>query len=306
MSSRQLRKLQQQRELEKAKLRADANAKEESEDEPVDRPQKTKPSLFANLAALENEDNEDDEQDADREEDADKEEVEKAEGNLSEADASPAPAQKAKKSKKKKKAKSKAKETATEKEKEDDDIEEALRELNMKNHAGRSTEQATTPNLDPEYERVCALLGVQTQHLKVANEMRNLFGKTALENRDDAGGPVGRAARRQRVQQEQVDLETALKGHHLPGKGLPELVLRRNIFIQGKDEWPKGITRGLTMAVVENKKHPNGAVEFRFVHDQTYQGLQRSFYQYVEIGEPQNLIGLLIKNRKYCHPYRCN
>lgn len=291
MSSRQLRKLQQQRELEHAKLQAEAEVEEASEEEPVQRPQKSKPSLFANLAALEDEDGDDDEADADKEE-------AEAEG-VSEAEANSAPAPKAKKSKKKKKkAKSKAKDTPEDKPEDNDEIEQALRELNLKKPSYGTNGQATTPTLDPEYERVCALLGIQTQHLKVANEMRNLFGKTALENHDDAGGPVGRAARRQRAQQEQVDLETALKGHHPPGKGLPELILRRNCFIQGKDEWPKGTTGGLTMAVVDEKKDAHGAVEFTVVHDQTYQALQHSFHQYVEIGDPQNLIGLLIKNRK--------
>ena len=297
MSSRQLRKLQQRRELEEAKVRGDA---EESEEEPVDRPRISKPSLFANLAALENEDEEDDEVAAD------KEDVENTEGIQNEADASPASVPKAKKpKKKKKKAKSKTADPAVEKEKEKvgDEIEEALRELNLKRPDDASNEQDTRPPLDPEYERVCALLGIQTQHLKVANEMRNLFGKTALENHDNAGGPVGRAARRQRAQQEQVDLETALKGRHPPGKGLPELILRRNIFIQGKDEWPKGTTGGLTMAVTDDKKDAHRSVEFKFVHDQAYQDLQHSFYQYVEIGDPQNLIGLLMRNRKYCNLY---
>ena len=300
MSSRHLRKLQQQRELEQAKLRAEAEAEEESEEEPVQRPQKSKPSLFANLAALEGENGDDDEAEAD----ADKPEAEKAE-DVSEAEASPAPAPKAKKSKKKKKkAKAKAKDSPAEKPGDEDEIEEALRELDLKKPSESSHTDVTTPVLDPEYERVCALLGVQTQHLKVANEMRNLFGKTAIENHDDAGGPVGRAARRQRAQQEQVDLESALKGRHAPGKGLPELILRRNCFIQGKDEWPKGTTGGLTLAVVDNNKDGRGVVEFKFVHDKTYQALQVSFHQYVEVGDPQNLIGLLMRNRKYYTPHR--
>jgi hypothetical protein len=57
-----------------AKLRAETHVEQESEDESVDRPQRAKPSLFANLAALENKDDKEDEQDID------KEEVEIAEG----------------------------------------------------------------------------------------------------------------------------------------------------------------------------------------------------------------------------------
>lgn len=291
MSSRQLRKLQQQRELEQAKLQAEAEVGDESEEEPIAGPQKAKPSLFANLAALEDEDG--------GEADADKEEVESAKEDLSDPEPNPTSAAKSRKpKKKKKKAKNKAKEIPPAKKPEDEDeIEEALRQLNVEKSSGGSQWHDTRPTLNPEYERVCALLGIQIQYLKVANEMRNLFGKTALENHDDAGGPVGRAARRHRGQQ-QVDLETALKGRHPPGRGLPELVLRRNCFIQGKDEWPKATTGGLTMEVVDSERNQDGTVLFKFVHDKTYQALQLSFHQYVEMGDPQNLIGLLIRNRK--------
>jgi hypothetical protein len=107
-----------------------------------------------------------------------------------------------------------------------------------------------------------------------------------------------RARQRPRQQPRQVDLETALKGHHAPGKGLSELTLRRNPLIQGKDDWPKGTTGGLTMEMVDNKA-PDGTIEFRFVHDKTYQALQSAFHGYVEMGDPQNLIGLLTRNRKF-------
>jgi hypothetical protein len=69
-------------------------------------------------------------------------------------------------------------------------------------------------------------------------------------------------------------------------------------LIQGKDDWPKGTTGGLTMEMVDNKA-PDGTIEFRFVHDKTYQALQSAFHGYVEIGDPQNLIGLLTRNRKF-------
>lgn len=299
MSSRHLRKLQQQRELEQAKLRAEVEG-DESEEETFELPGKAKPSLFANLAALEDEDEDKDDDDDDEDAKANKSEAERADG-VSEQKANPAPAPKAKMSKKKKKkAKSRAKHTPAEKPDDGDEIEKALRELDIENPSHGSDAKVTVQELDPEYDRVCALLGIQNQHLKVANEMRNLFGKTALENHDDAGGPIGRAARRQRAQQEQVDLETALKGHHPPGKGLPELILRRNVFIQGKDEWPKGTTGGLTMTVVNDNQDGHGSVEFKLVHDKMYQAMQVSFHQYVEVGDPQNLIGLLIRNRKLC------
>jgi len=149
--------------------------------------------------------------------------------------------------------------------------------------------------VDPEYQRVCALLSTSTQHLKVAHEMRNLFGKAAVEAHED---PAERRARqRQNRQAREIDLETLLKGQHKPGKGLAELTLRRNPLIQGKDDWPKATTGGLTMEMVDDKA-PDGTIEFRFVHDKSYQAVQVTFQGLVEMGDPQNLIGLLTRNRK--------
>ncbi|CAG8959997.1 hypothetical protein HYFRA_00012715 [Hymenoscyphus fraxineus] len=295
MSSRQLRKLQQQKELElaQAKLKAqeEEEEEEESDDEPVHQPP-SKASLFANLAALE--DNDDDPDEA---KDSEKEEEDKAQ-DLSEPEPTTiAPPKKAKKSKKKKKkAKAKEKEQPPKPENGEDEIEAALKELDLKKPSGSGSSNQV--QVDPEYERICALLGINAQHLKVANEMRNLFGRAAVEVHDDPGGPVGRGARRrqQRGQNQQVDLETALKGRHAPGKGLPEVTLRRNCLMQGKDDWPKAPTGGLTLVIVDDLRKSDGTVEFRFDHNQQYQLLQQTFQQFVEMGDPQNLIGLLIRN----------
>ncbi|KAL2073867.1 hypothetical protein VTL71DRAFT_11193 [Oculimacula yallundae] len=283
MSSRQLRKLRQQRELEQAQLQTQAEEEEESEDEPI-APTKAKRSLFANLAALEDENGNEDDEDEDEKEDI---------PEPVEIITPPSAATKAKKSKKKKKKAKKAKDASTKKEEDVDDIDAALRDLALKKSAG-GEQVETKLTVDPEYERVCTLLGINTQHLKVANEMRNLFGKAAVEVVDEPGGRGGRRPR-QRGQNQQIDLETALKGHHLPGKGLSELTLRRNVLIQGKDDWPKATTGGLTMAVVDDKTD-DGTVEFRYVHDQSYQTLQQTFQGFVEMGDPQNLIGLLTRN----------
>ncbi|RDL37997.1 Uncharacterized protein BP5553_05430 [Venustampulla echinocandica] len=291
MSSRQLRKLQQQRELEQAKLQPQAEAEAEESEEEAVRPTRSKPSLFANLAALQDEDEDEEDEEA-----VAKDEVD-GEQNLNSPESKPASlSKKAKKSKKKKKkAKSKPSEQPVEPDDGADDIDAALRELDLKKPSG--TAESAAVKADPEYERICALLGVSTQHLKVANEMRNLFGRTAADNHDDAGGPVGRGGRRrQRGQDRRVDLETALKGHHAPGKGLPELTLRRNALIQGKDDWPKGTTGGLTMVMVDDQREKDGTVEFRYDHNQSYQALQQAFNGYVQMGDPENLIGLLVRN----------
>lgn len=287
MSSRQLRKLQQQRELEQqAKLQAQAGEEEESEDE--SQPIQSKPSLFASFAALEGDDGS---KEIDEDEEPEGEEL---------SELTPvATTKKPKKSKKKKKAKNNGKTKDSAKEVEDtsknglDEIDQALKELNLKQPNATNTTSAI--EVDEEYERVCFLLGINTQHLKVANEMRSLFGRAATENNEDPGGPTGRGPRR-RQRMQQMDLETALKGHHKPGKGLSELTLRRNFLIQGKDEWPKSTSGGLTMAVVDNQEVVDGTIEYKFVHDKEYQVVQHTFQTLVEMGDPQNLIGYIQRN----------
>lgn len=307
MSSRQLRKLQQQRELEQAQLQS--HAEEESEDEPVAPGKKKSAFSFADLADLDDAGKDEDEDDDNVE---DEEEENEKGGKVVKkelaATTTPPSLKKPKKSKKKKKAKV-TKAIDTEKDEASngtDEIDAALRELALKKPAG-GTQASTKLVVDPEYERVCTLLGINSQHLKVANEMRNLFGKAAVEVVDEPAGPVGRGGRRprQRGQNRQVDLETALKGQHPPGKGLSELALRRNPFIQGKEDWPRATTGGLTMEVVDDKTD-DGTVEFRFVHDQTYQALQQTFFGFVEIGDPQNLIALLTRNRKSIFELPCH
>lgn len=306
MSSRQLRKLQQQRELEQAKLRekeqVERTPESEEEDGEEQVPSINKPSLFANFAALQADEDQDDDSEA-----GDQQFENDGQRTVSNEQLGlPNTGRKSKKAKKKRKRKTKQTEESKPTSRfpvprsdiNQDEIDAAVQELSLKN--ARNSTNSTTPTVTfhPEYERICVLFGINTQHLKVANEMRNLFGRTAVENHDDAGGQVPRGARRrQRAAQRQVDLETALKGHHAPGKGLPELTLRRNIFIQGKDDWPKGTTGGLTMEIVDDLRTVDGTVEFRFVHNQAYNLVQQQFHMFVEMGDPQNLIGLLQRNR---------
>lgn len=299
MSSRQLRKLQQQRELEQAKHDAGANIEESDEDEDdVQPPTSNKASLFANLALLEDE--------AEDQDEAHSEPEQEPEDKSDEESLRVASPKKSKKSKKKKKAKAKmvtadaiqdAK--ASHKSNAPDEIDAALAALKLKDANKGIAEEDAAVEVDHDYERVCQLLGVSTQHLKVGNEMRNLFGRTAVENHDDAEAQAPRGQRRrQRAARQAVDLESALKGHHAPGKGLPELTMRRNIFIQGKDDWPRGTTGGLSMEV-ETEADSDGVVIFKFVHDQAYETLQQQFNTLVEMGDPQNLIGFLQRNRMF-------
>lgn len=281
MSSRQLRKLQQQKELEEANKILQAAAKDEEEEESDEEQRsgvafKTKPAF--SFAALDEQENDGDDLLDSPEELSDPE---------------PAPTSKATKSKKKKKKKAKAKGKAVEKaESDSDNFEKILNELNIKTSSQEAPVHTANAVFDQQWKRVSALLAVQTQHLKVGNEMRTLFGRSATDNHDDAGGPMPRGGQRHREQQ--VDLETVLKVSK--GKGLPEITLRRNILIQGKDYWPKGTTGGLSMSIVDDMRQTDGTIEFKFVHDQAYQRVQQEFNTYVELGDPQQLIGHLRNN----------
>lgn len=303
MSSRQLRKLQQQRELERAKLQEQPAEEKASEDEEEEgeTPPINKPSLFANFAALQADEDEDDDSDTDEQQVENDGQHPPDNKQLT----SPSSGKKPKKAKKKKK---KTKQTEENKsvsshptpgsDGQQDEIDAALQELSLKRENNSTNTAIPEFIADPEFARICELLGINTQHLKVANEMRNLFGRTAVDNHDDAGGQVPRGARRrQRAAQRQVDLETALQGQHAPGKGLPELTLRRNPFIQGKDNWPRATTGGLTMEITDDLPSYSGIIAFRFVHNQAYDLVQQQFHVFVEMGDPQNLIGLLQRNR---------
>ncbi|KAG9240549.1 transcriptional repressor TCF25-domain-containing protein [Calycina marina] len=277
MSSRRLRKIQQEKELEEAKRRAEQEQIEEEEDDSSDEPLPVKPSGFSAFAALEEKGN-----------------AVGSEEKHSEAEEAEPVVALASRSKKPKKKKKKAKKAAIDKNdagNDSDEIETALRELNLKRTAAHLVAPAKTVQ-DEQWERICKLLAIQNQHLKVGNEMRNLFGRAATDNHDDAGG----RAPRQRQRNQPMDLETALKGTHKPGQGLSEITFRRNPFIQGKDTWPKGTVGGLSMAIVNDAKENDGTIEFRFVHDTSYQVTQSVFHRLVEMGEPQSLITLLIKN----------
>ena len=181
MSSRRLRKIQQEKELEDAKRRAAEDEEDESADEPVSSNNKT--SAFSAFAALEEE-----------------EDAEDSSEHEPEPEALPVSAMvpKARKPKKKKKKAKKPQAKSVETGNESDEIEAALRELNLKKPIVQTPVTSKTPQ-DLQWDRICSLLNVQTQFLKVGNEMRNLFGRAATDNHDDAGGRPGRQRQRHQV-----------------------------------------------------------------------------------------------------------
>lgn len=295
MSSRQLRKLQKQRELEAAQERQEHESDEagESEDEgvPVSRP---KPNLFAALGG-------EDDADAEADEDNDDEDEPTPEPAVSE----PKPAGSAKKNKKKKKKnKKKAAAAAAAAEVDNDDAGESEDEIDKAIKALKisKTGADTTSPEDEERQRraatVNSLLQVNPYHLKAIHEMRNLFGREVIEAADaeeeqetqQAMGQ-GRRGQRRRQMPREMNLETFLRAQAPNAKKLPEVSLRRNIFIQGRDYWPAQSAGGLTMK--EMARSDDGSTEYAYAHEGEYDHLEMLFFACVQIGDPMRMVHLL-------------
>lgn len=295
MSTRALRRAQ--RELEEKQLQQNLaqqeDQDEEESDDDVAPKQNAKPSLFAMLGDA-GDDDEDTEPDVESQVDPSGGDDD---GVQVEPAAAPKPSKKSKKKKKKAKAKGKAADTTntstpTKTASGLDEIDQALLALNVSAHAQAGTgSDQPTPAITEEMKQLYSVLSVDTQHLHAANEMKKLFGRAALQNTDDEPQP------RQRGRGQQVGLAAAIAGRNAPGsRNLASLGLRRNIFIQGKEEWPRATSGGLGMEVVE--KRADGSVEYRFVHNSTYQEVQREFQVCVGSMDPERMVQLLHFNRK--------
>ncbi|SMY29636.1 unnamed protein product [Zymoseptoria tritici ST99CH_1A5] len=292
MSSRALRKAQREKEEQdrlkqlEQEARALEEDQEESEEEEV--PAATiKKSAFAMLE-------EEGEDDAEPEADDTDEDDEPA----------PVPAatvtpkgSSSKKKKKKKKAKAGITQEVGAKEEDLDEIDAALKQLSTN---GKASETATaTASAAEKVNEECRLLAIDTTHLHAQNEMKRLFGRAALEQDEDedAPAPPGAAGgnRRQNRRVQQVGLAAALRGNRQDGRsGLAAMALRRNIFVQGKEEWPSAASGGLGMEITE--KRSDGTVLYRFVHNSTYKSVQREFHTCVASMDPQRMIILLQHN----------
>ncbi|KAI9832968.1 MAG: hypothetical protein M1826_000747 [Phylliscum demangeonii] len=171
-----------------------------------------------------------------------------------------------------------------------DEIDLALKALAVDQPEPRQPDTPLHPVHDPQVQQQCALLAVHLPHLNVALEMRRLFGRAAQDEpaegrggrrRDREGGAPGHAA--------------AAAGRNLPaGAGLLALGLRRNIFVAGKEEWPRGTSGGLSMELLSTD--PDGIREYRFVHNTAYQDVQRQFQACVQSMEPDRILQLLAFN----------
>ncbi|KAI1186419.1 transcriptional repressor TCF25-domain-containing protein [Nemania serpens] len=304
MSSRQLRRLQKQRELEQLQAPIPAgNNPDESEDEPPIR--RAKPSMFSGFAALGGEDHEvDNDHDHDNDHDNDDHTNETPPTGVVHRETPNSSSKKSKKKKKKGKKADSSLASPSSREKDTpvragtDDIDEALRALNLASkEAGASTASQADITRSAAFERVCELLRTNTHHLKVVNEMRNLFGREAIAAAMIEESEERARTQRTRTMPQHVDLETYLKGQ--PGKTLPEVTLRRNPFLPGKETWPRASTEGLTMRQFKGgPAEEPGTVEFGFAHDENYNKLEQQFFHLVQLFDPMQLVGLL-----HHHPY---
>ena len=176
-----------------------------------------------------------------------------------------------------------------------DEIDLALKSLEVKGK--EASEHDNKPALDTGLIRLYELLATDSKYLNSLNEMKKLFGNIVLEpeNEGTARPAAGRRGRRQEL----VDLGGALAGRNSPasrGQRLAGLVLRKNIFIPGKEDWPKATSGGLGMEIVERAE--DFTTEYRFVHNRGYQSIQKQFDTCVESMDPERMIQLLQFNRE--------
>ena len=301
MSSRALRKAQREREEQEARSKTSQADPEESDGD--ERPsQVVQKSAFALLGGFEDEGDEDSE---------DGPQGDAEDGGVSiPADQSqvvsrPTPKKKKKKKKKKQKeqdgsgqeksANSKSNDPRTE---DMDEIDLALKQLSATGDAHISG--ATVVGQKDGTNEACKLLAIDTGHLHAQNEMRRLFGRAALEDRDEDQPPpnanIG-GNRRQQRRVQQMGLAQALRGQAGAGgrtSGLTAMALRRNIFVQGKEEWPPAAGGGIAMEVVEKRNDDTRL--YKFVHHRVYQDVQAQFQVAVESMDPQQLVVLLQHN----------
>jgi hypothetical protein len=290
MSSRALRKAQREREEQERlkRLEEDENVQDE---EDVFVAQTPKKSAFTMLYEA------DDEED-DNEEDREGAEADQpAQRDTPATQSIPKPATKKKKKKKKAKSAANTPDHPVTSEAELDEIDQALKQLST--NGDPSLPASTAAGINHETEEASKLLSIDTTHLHAQNEMRRLFGRTAIEQQEDDDAPneanVG-GNRRQQRRIQQMGLAQALRGNQQGGRpgGLTPMALKRNIFIQGKEEWPNATSGGLGMEVEE--KRADGTILYRFVHNTVYQDTQRQFSIAVESMDPNRLILLLQQN----------
>ncbi|KAM5452776.1 hypothetical protein MaudCBS49596_003082 [Microsporum audouinii] len=179
-----------------------------------------------------------------------------------------------------------------------DEIDIALEALALK-HPSQSEDpnhKSGGAHNDSIEQELCALLEIDAKKLVAMNEMKRLFGNAAVENRaSPSENPSGN--RRRDRNRRALDLGAALTGRYSPasrGQDLSGVALRKNVLMQGKAEWPKATSGGLGMEVVQ--KSSGGVVEYEIVHNKAYKDVQRQFDMCVESMQPERMIELLQYN----------
>ncbi|OAA57529.1 nulp1-pending protein [Niveomyces insectorum RCEF 264] len=191
-----------------------------------------------------------------------------------------------------------------------DEIDRALAELQLP-RAAASTAPRSASTITSAYER---LFHVNFHHLRVLNELRDIFGRDTIHAAAQAGadGRGERAAGNPGVLM--VDLETFLQADPPPppgmvrvgggaggrpstGKEIADVVARRNPFIQWKDTWPRATSGGLSMRQVA-PGNVGGVIEYAFVHSPAYVELENTFYTVVMMHDVHPMIQFLKQ-----HPY---
>ena len=296
MSSRTIRKLQRERE-QKKQLEQQNEALSEMEEEELDEPnipEKKPVNAFDMLATGGDEDASAAEVDPSDEDEAQGKEKTSHESGSTPISTTPKSKHKSKrkKSKKAKAAKTEHEDKSTKANENDkgkvqkDEIDRALESLAIKSQDGSYAMSGSKP--DESYNQLCRLLEVESKHLNALNEMKRLFGNITIEDESpQPTNPRGRGPTH-------LDLGGALSARYSPvsrGQGLAGLSLRRNVFMTGKEQWPKATSGGLGMEL--DRKDSDGTNHYRFVHNTAYQDVQRQFQSCVESLDPQRMIQML-------------
>ena len=293
MSSRALRKLQKEQELQKLVQAAEDAQQdhEESEDEEEPEPPTDTPKPQNAFDMLE--DVHESEGSAEDHETSRTQPESTQNASTQQPKSTPQTKSKKKKKKSKKKAKDHTDQPIASDTNNEDEIDRALRELAVNQTPQETDGIAPTSKGDWE-SSATKLLAIDSRQLNPMNEMRSLFGSVATEESEPRNSP--RPQRRREVnQQGGVDLATGLTGRYNMASGRKELgsilAKRRNVFMQGREEWPLTTSGGLSMEHLASDQ----AFEKKYsiVHNQRYQEMQGEFRQTVESMDPRRMIYML-------------
>jgi len=293
MSSRALRKLQRGKEQENLhQIIAQSEKRDDEDESESDHVPTVQKSAFALLGDADDVDSDEDDEQAIID-NSTKAETQVVQTENDGTEPKSTTSRKPKKKKKRKTASKKVESNAPQTGRDMDEIDIALAELEVDNRSTTETPSAQ----DLVAEEACKLLSVDSQNLHAENEVRRLFGRSATESHDREQ-PNNQNDRRGNRAQQMGGLAAALgrrqgaQAGRSTGLGL--LGLRKNLFIQGKEEWPMGTSGGLGMEIVE--RGADGIVQYRFVHNSMYQEVQSEFKTCVHRMDPEQMIHLLQLN----------